>query len=99
MLLYWLGDSLVGRRATDALVAAAFLRAEFGAVPELVASGAAVVPAVHALAADPSAFSGIATSNLPPAWSDMVRGDSGDLRFFNCVNGALRYYDWIDLLP
>ena len=98
MMLYWLGDSLVGRRATDALVAAAYIKSELGAAPELVASGAAVVPAVHAHAADPSAFSGIATSNLPPSWSDMVRGDSGSLRFFNCVNGALRKYDWTDLL-
>ena len=98
MLLYWLGDSLVGRRATDVLVAATYMKVELGAAPELVASGAAVVPAVHAFAADPSAFSGIAASNHPPSWSDMVRGDSGSLRFFNCVNGALRSYDWTDLL-
>ena len=99
MLLYWLGDSLVGRRATDALVAAAYMKAEFGAAPELVASGAAVVPAAHAHAADPSAFSGIAVSNRPATWSEVVRGDSKEIHFFNCVNGALRHYDWPDLLP
>ena len=99
VFLYLLGDSLVGRRATDLLVAAAYMKSELGAAPELVASGDAVVPAAHAFAADPSAFAGIAASNRPASWSEMVRGDSGSLRFFNCVNGTLRHYDWPDLLP
>ena len=86
-------------RQTDLLVAAAYMKSELGAAPELVASGDAVVPAAHAFAADPSAFAGIAASNRPASWSEMVRGDSGSLRFFNCVNGALRHYDWPDLLP
>ena len=99
VFLYWLGDSLVGRRATDLLVAAAYMKSELGAAPELVVSGAAVVPAAHAHAAEPSAFSGVAASNFPATWAEMVRGDSGSLRFYNCVNGALRHYDWPDLLP
>ena len=99
MLLYWLGDSLVGRRATDLLVAADCVKAACGAAPELFAEGAAVVPAAHAYASDPAAFSGVVASDRPAAWADLVRGRSADLRFFNCVNGALRDYDWPDLLP
>ena len=99
MLLYWLGESLVGRRATDILVAADCVKASCGAAPELFADGAAVVPAAHAYAADPAAFSGVVASNRPAAWADLVRGRSAGLRFFNCVNGALRDYDWPDLLP
>lgn len=99
MMLYWLGDSLVGRRATDLLVAANYLLETCGVVPELVADGAAVIPAVHAYAAQPSAFAGVTTSNLPPSWAEVVRGDSPSVRFFNCVNGALCDYDWPELLP
>ena len=99
MMLYWLGDSLVGRRATDLLVAANYLSATCGVVPELVADGAAVIPAAHAYAADPSAFAGVTTSNPPPSWADVVRRDSPAVRFFNCVNGALKDYDWPELLP
>ena len=99
MLLYWLGDSLVGRRATDILVAADYLAATCGMVPELIADGAAVIPAAHAYAANQSAFAGVTTSNLPPSWAEVVRGDSLSVRFFNCVNGALCDYDWPELLP
>ena len=99
MLLYWLGDSLVGRRATDILVAADCVKAACGSAPELFADGAAVVPAAHAHAADPGAFSGLAATNRPESWASIVRGRSARIRFFNCVNGALRDYDWPDLLP
>ncbi len=99
MLLYWLGDSLVGRRATDIIVAADCVKAVCGSAPELFADGAAVVPAAHAHAAAPGAFSGLAATNLPESWASIVRGRSARIRFFNCVNGALRDYDWPDLLP
>lgn len=99
MMLYWLGDSLVGRRATDILVAADCVKTMCGAAPELFADGAAVIPAAHAHAADSAAFSGLAATNRPESWAALVRGRSAKLRFFNCVNGALRDYDWPDLLP
>ena len=97
-MLYWLGDSLVGRRATDILVAADWLAdGEAEVHPELFAEGASVIPAAHARAADPTAFSGVTTDRVPASWAEIVRNEA-QYDFLNCVNGALVDYDWPDLL-
>lgn len=96
-LLGWIGDTLVGRRATDLLVAAAELRRRFGRRPVLAASGDAVVPAVHADAASPEMFADVTLSQLPLSWTEMVCDDLPH-DFYNCVNGALREYDWTELI-
>jgi len=96
-MLYLLGESLVGRRATDLLVLAAALTRITGAPPELEAEGNYAIPAAHARAFDPAAFASVAVRTPPPSWAEAVRG-TDDQPFENNVNGALLHYDWPDLL-
>ena len=97
VMLYWLGDSLVARRATDLLVAADLCAKQTGAKPELIAFGTYAVPAAHAFAADRDAFSGVTLREPSKTWADMVRSHVRE-RFETCVNGALLHYDWPELL-
>ena len=91
----WLGTSLVARKAEQMIARA---RAS-GVRRKLVASGADCIAAAHAWYLAPELFDGIELSDRPPPWRaflDDVRRDG--LKMQMLVYGALRSYDWPDLV-
>ena len=100
VMLYLMGESMVGRRASDILLLADWLKRRFGAPANLVAKGSVAIAAAHAFAAARSAFVGITVSETPLSWTEIVEHPGAPLanRYAWCVNGALLEYDWTDLL-
>ena len=99
VLMYALGDSLVARRAEDALVAADYVAKIVGKNLMLHAEGRAVIPATHAMYLSSDAIVGIETARAPQAWREVLKNETLSYPFANIICGALRNYDWIDLLP
>lgn len=97
VMLYILGESLVGRRATDILACASYLRGLSGKPVTLVAARTAVIPAAHAFAADRGVFGATEFDERPESWSSQLRGRE-PIGYCDCVYGALLHYDWTDLL-
>ena len=97
VMLYLLGQSLVGLRAEDILICAQAHRDAFGKQPVILcAAGDLAVAAYHAYAAEPELFESVEAPNKPLSWSEVIR--SGDRFSFSlCVHNALRLYDWTDL--
>jgi hypothetical protein len=102
-MCYLIGEPLVGRRATDLLVFSEVLSRRCGGrKPLLVATGPLAIPAVHAWAADESAWSGVEVKDPPASWRAGVEGGRGwqvPLRYADVVPRAYLTYDWIELLP
>ena len=100
VMLYLIGESMVGRRASDILLLADWLKRRFGMQVNLAAKGSVSIAAAHAFAADRMSFAKIAVSDAPPSWSELVEHPGVPLpnRYAWCVNGALLEYDWTDLL-
>jgi hypothetical protein len=99
VMLYLMGESMTGRRATDMLVLAGWVKDKTGLAPELVAKGGAAVPAAHARAADIGAFAKVSVSEAPMSWTEFVeKGDDVKFRYTYMVVNGLRHYDWTDLL-
>lgn len=100
IMLYLLGESMTGRRATELLFAADWLRGRCGGPVDLVAEGSASIAAAHAYAADRSLFASARVTNTPLGWSEYL--DAEDkiprYRYTFCVQGALPEYDWKELL-
>ena len=100
IMLYLMGESMVGRRATDLLVFADWLRTRTGRAVELEAEGSVAIAAAHALAAERSLFADVRVTNAPPSWTAFLEKPGAPMpyRYTWCVNGALREYDWTDLI-
>ena len=100
VMLYLMGESMVGRRASDILLLADWLKRSFGASANLVAKGSVAIAAAHAFAADRSLVAGVEVSDAPPSWSEIIETPGAPIpnRYAWCVNGALVHYDWTDLL-
>ena len=100
VMLYLMGESMVGRRASDILVLADWLKGRFGRPARLLATGSVAIAAAHAFAAECGLFSGVEVSRTPPSWSELVEAPGAPPvnRYAWCVNGALLEYDWTDLL-
>ena len=104
VMLYLMGESMTGRRATDMLVLADWIKGKTGAVPELVARGSAAIPAAHARAADVTAFAKVSVSEAPKSWADMIetctidKTETVHFRYTYLVVNGLLHYDWPDLL-
>ena len=98
VLYYALGDSLVARRAEDLLLVVRYISETLGGAPDLLAEGRAVIPAVHAHFLERDAFGGIEIERAPLGWSAVLEDDAAPYPFANCIQGALREYDWADLL-
>ncbi|MDD2598044.1 MAG: hypothetical protein PHO37_02300 [Kiritimatiellae bacterium] len=98
LMLYLLGRSLVALRAEDILICAQTLSKRCGNAPVTLCSGSGtVVAAYHAYAAEPAIFSRVETLATPPlSWSAVVR-KADRYSFSDCVQNALRFYDWTDL--
>lgn len=104
VMLYLMGESITGRRATDMLVLADWIKGKTGVAPELVAKGSAAIPAAHARAADAAAFARVSVADAPKSWTEMIenvevtKGNVADYRYTYMVVGGLLHYDWTDLL-
>ena len=101
MISYLLGKSLVGMRVEDVLIAARAL-SEWDSKDrlseiDLIATGVAEIPAIHAAALESSLFASLTTSDTAPSWSDVVR-DPTTGRFGDTIHGALHVYDLPDLV-
>ncbi len=98
VMLYLLGKSLVGMRAEDIIVCAKSHAEACGNAPVTICAGTStIVAAYHAYAAEPQLVNRIDTvSSMPLAWREVVRV-SDRYNFADCVQNALRFYDWIDL--
>ena len=99
VMLYLMGESMTGCRATDMLVLADWIKGRTGIAPELVARGSAAIPAAHARAAAPGAFSKVSVSDAPMSWTEFIeKGDTVRYRYTYMVVNGLLHYDWPDLL-
>lgn len=97
-MLYLLGRSLVALRAEDILICAQTLSQRCGNAPVILCAGSGTIVATyHACAAEPALFSRVETLAAPPlAWSAVVRA-ADRYSFSDCVQNALRFYDWTEL--
>ena len=100
IMLYLLGESMTGRRATELAFAADWLKARTGAPVTLRADGSVAIAAAHAFAAERGLFSDVRVTNAPPSWTEFLEkpGVPFAYRYTWCVNGALCEYDWVDLV-
>ena len=97
VMLYLLGQSLVGLRAEDILICAQSHAEAFGGQPVILhASGGLSIAASHAYAAEPGLFAKLELRDKPPSWGDVIRA-SNRFNFADCVQGAVRVYDWAAL--
>ena len=98
VLLYALGKSLVGRRASELQEVALDLKRRFGASPDIFARGDMAVAAAHAFAVNRGLFGTDEFIAPPPSWTESVE-KALDVPMSVCVNGALLSYDWTELVP
>ncbi|MBM3458061.1 MAG: hypothetical protein FJX77_05965 [Armatimonadetes bacterium] len=102
-LSYLLGRSLVGQRAEDILRVARWAREATGAGAgprglQLVASGEAAIPALHAAAAAPDWFAAVRIRHCLRSWQDVLETSAPTRVRSGVVFGALRSYDLPDLV-
>lgn len=91
----WLGTSSVARKAEQMIAKA---RASGGKV-KLCAKGDDCVAAAHAYFLEPELFEGLELSDKPPAWRAYLQDDRlAGLSYDTVVYGALKFYDWVDLV-
>jgi hypothetical protein len=103
MTAYLMGRSHVGMRCDDALRWLRYLQSGelTGGAPasiELVASGEAAIPALHAAALEPTAFRSVTLSRMIPSWESLVGAGEIFDQAVNIVHGVLRHYDLPDLV-
>jgi hypothetical protein len=102
-LAYLLGKSFVAMRAEDVLACARYLvNSQPGSSPParvaVVTIGEPGVPALHAVALEPSLFSSLKIQRSLASWVDVVRTPVSRNQKVNVVFGALRAYDLPDLV-
>ena len=96
VMLYTLGRSLAGERASDMAFAARWLVKTFGERPDVAADGRVNIAAHAARGACPELFGEISGTNEPLSWREVIA--SGARYQFACaVFGGLRLCDWTDL--
>ena len=100
-MLATLGRSVVGRDAENLLIeVAARMKSNGGKPVPLEAKGWSCIAAAHAYAVEPQLFSEVRFSEPPPSWTELVTNpDPCRDSYAIAVWGALRDYDWTDLVP
>lgn len=97
VMLYLLGESLVGKRSEDLLICAQALSKAHNNQPVILqATGVLCVPAAHAYAVEPTLFSQLKLENQPISWSETIR-KADRSSFSNTLQNGLRHYDWPQL--
>jgi dienelactone hydrolase len=100
-IAYMLGESLVGMRAEDVLVAARYLGQTSTGEPRpvhLIAIGETGPAAIHAAALEPELFGSLVLRGSLVSWSSACRVQVTKGVLVNAVHGALRVYDLPDLV-
>lgn len=100
-ITYLLGKSLVGQRADDVAVAGRYLASlepRTTGKPEVVAVGPVAIPALHAVALDPSSYARLSLRGATGSWVEVVRDPNLPGQLANIVHGALLEYDLPDLV-
>lgn len=99
MLSFAIGENLVSRRAEDIALAARQFAAMAGVDKvALSATGAASIPAAHAYFLERRLFASFDMKSAPASWRNVVEDVDRQFAFADIVYGALRVYDWIDLV-
>ena len=97
-MLYTLGKSLVGERATEMLFMASYMKQLTGKSPKIVACRRMAIAAAHAYGVRRDLVGEVELVARPLSWAEAVRTSADLYSYANTVNGALRVYDWVDLL-
>jgi hypothetical protein len=100
-LAYLLGTSFVRMRAEDLLTCARYLASQSpagGGSVGLVATGAAAVPALHAVALEAGLFSEVRLDAELVSWATTLKNPLTPRQQDSAVFGALHVYDLSDLL-
>ncbi len=98
ILAYLLGKSLVGDRAQDCMRVARWLtRLEGVDQVDLVASGEATIPALHAAALESQLFGAVELRRGIGSWAEVVNTPLSENQVPGIVHAALRSYDLPDL--
>jgi hypothetical protein len=96
---YLLGESIVGMRVKDILSLANHLNNAQHKIPlHLIATGEAVVTALHAAALAPELFESIEIIGGIPSWEEVVQTPRARDQLINSVHGVLAQYDLPDLI-
>ena len=101
-LAYLMGRSFVGMRTDDVFRWSDHL-AHFGSNEkpiriQLIATGEAAIPALHAAAVEPSHFDSVRLTGMICSWAEVVAAPESKNQLVNAVHGALRHYDLPDLV-
>ena len=92
---YLMGDSFLRMRVNDTLSWAHY----FGDhKPELIGTGEASIPALHAAALAKERFGSIQLQKMIRSWTDVVRAPEHYNQLVNAVHGVLQHYDLPDLV-
>lgn len=98
ILAYLLGKSFVGDRAQDCLKVARWLTQQEGVAQiNLVASGEATIPALHAAALEDQLFASVELRRGLGSWAEVINTPLSENQVPGVVHGALRTYDLPDL--
>ncbi len=100
-LAYMLGQSLVGLRAKDILIAARTFAqmSGNGARPELIALEDAGIPALHAAAVAPEWFASVRLIRTLDSWQRVFEPRVPENLLESTIHGVMRHYDLPDLIP
>lgn len=96
---YLIEKSFVGMRVEDIFAAAKYLRDRFGDAPalDLIATGEATVPALHAAFLEKARFRMTRLSRGIPSWKAVVAERRAHDQLINCVHATLEWYDLPDM--
>jgi dienelactone hydrolase len=98
-LYEWMGRSLVAERAERMIAEAReFNRNSGGRKMRLKADGHMAIPAAHAWYVAPELFEGIEITDPPVSWREAVVDSGAKISEQDLVFGALKLYDWTDLV-
>ena len=93
------GQNLAALRAEDAALAARLFASMADADRvALVAHATAAIPAAHAYFLEHGLFSSFEMRKAPPSWREVIANPTAPFSFADTVFGALRSYDWTDLV-
>ena len=95
---YLLAKSYVGLRADDILACVNHLRANGERPLEIVATGQATLPALHAAAAMREQLAHLTLRRGIPSWQAVLEDPRASEQWTSAVHGALLHYDLPDLL-
>lgn len=101
-LAYLIGRSFVGMRTSDVFRWSDYLsRHESNQEPhpiQLIATGEAAIPVLHAAALDPARFESVRLKGMIRSWAEVVAAPESKNQLVNAVHGVLRHYDLPDLI-